>query len=86
MEKDLKNCTAAELAETVESFGHRRFLAGYLFTFIHQKHVGALDAVTPLPKLLREQLAAKNTIRTPCRQHTTPTGQFTFLTRPTAVD
>ncbi len=59
MEKDLKNCTATELAEKVESFGHKRFLAGYLFTFIHQKHVGALDAVTPLPKLLREQLAAE---------------------------
>jgi len=56
MDKDLKNCTLAELRQIVESFKQKRFLADYLFTFIHQKDAVTLGDVSPLSKPFRTLL------------------------------
>ena len=56
MDKDLKSVSLDELRQTVEEFGQKRFLADYLFTFIHQKNAADLSDVTPLPKAFRDTL------------------------------
>lgn len=56
MEKDIKNYTRSDISSTVEGFGHKSYLADYLFTFIHQKHTTELDKISPLPKSLRQKL------------------------------
>ena len=57
MDNDLKNYNPAELQQLVESYGQKRFLAGYVFSFIHQKHITNLNDITPLPKVFRDRLA-----------------------------
>jgi 23S rRNA (adenine2503-C2)-methyltransferase len=56
MDKNLKNCTLAELGHIIEMFSQKRFLADYLFSFIHQKYVSNLGEITPLPKQFRIQM------------------------------
>ena len=58
MEKDLKTYTPDELSRIMETYGQKRFLADYLFSFIHQKHVSSLAEISPLPKAFRTELIA----------------------------
>ena len=56
MDKDLKQYCPAELRRLVASYGQKPFLADYLFSFIHQKHVADLKHITPLPTVFRDRL------------------------------
>ena len=82
MDKNLKNYTLVELRQTIESFKQKRFLADYLFTFIHLKNVTDLAAVTPLPKVFREQLANEGYFISDshlAEQHDDPDGTTKFV-------
>ena len=59
MGKDLKDKTPGELEHIVESLGGRKYLAGYIFHFIHTKDAGEISQITPLSKVFREQLAGQ---------------------------
>jgi len=56
MEKDLKDKTIEELEQIVVSLGQKKYLAGYIFSFIHTKNVDEISQITPLSKILRSQL------------------------------
>jgi len=57
MNKDLKDKMPAELARIVVALGQKKYLAKYIFTFIHTKNAGAVAEITPLSKAFRTQLA-----------------------------
>ncbi len=73
MEKDLKAKTIEELEQIVISLGQpfdfaqggerakrvepKKYLAEYIFSFIHDKGIGEISQITPLSKALRSQLA-----------------------------
>jgi 23S rRNA (adenine2503-C2)-methyltransferase len=59
MSKDLKNKTPDELEHIVESLGGRKYLAGYIFNFVHAKDAEEISQITPLSKAFREQLAGQ---------------------------
>ena len=59
MSKDLKDKTPGELEQIVESIGGRKYLAGYIFNFIHTKDVEEISQITPLSKSFREELAGQ---------------------------
>ena len=56
MEKDLKNMTPGELEKLIEELGQKKYLAGYIFSFIHAKNADRLDSITTLSKDLRQKL------------------------------
>jgi 23S rRNA (adenine2503-C2)-methyltransferase len=56
MSSDLKDKTLGELEQIVESLGGRKYLAGYIFNFIHAKDAEQITEITPISKALREQL------------------------------
>jgi 23S rRNA (adenine2503-C2)-methyltransferase len=72
MEKDLKDKTIEELEQIVVSLSQpfdfaqggerakrvepKKYLAGYIFSFIHTKNVDEISQITPLSKILRSQL------------------------------
>jgi len=57
MDKDLKSMTFDEVKRLIGEFGARKFLARYLFSFIHSRHVRDIDEITPLPGAFRRRLA-----------------------------
>lgn len=57
MDNDLKNRTLSELEKLVTDFQGKKYLAKYIFSFIHSKDAVCLDDITPLPKPFREKLA-----------------------------
>src|SRR4030066_79015 len=57
MDKDLKNKTLDELKEIVENFGQKKYLAKYIFTFIHCKGASDVSEISPLSKVFRAELA-----------------------------
>ena len=59
MSKDLKDKTLRELEQIVESLGGKKYLAGYIFSFIHTKDAEEISQITPLSKSLREQLVGQ---------------------------
>ncbi|RKY10228.1 MAG: 23S rRNA (adenine(2503)-C(2))-methyltransferase RlmN [Planctomycetota bacterium] len=59
MSKDLKNLTFQQVRQLVAEFGGRKFLAKYLFSFIHAHHARQIDEITPLPKDLRRRLTGQ---------------------------
>ena len=59
MSRDLKDKTLDELEQIVESLGGRKYLAGYIFHFIHTKYAAEISQITPLSKAFREQLAGQ---------------------------
>ena len=59
METDLKNKTIEELAALVAGLGQKRYLAKYIFTFIHAKDVDDIARISPLSKSFREELIEK---------------------------
>jgi len=56
MDMDLKNKTLNELEELVAEFGGKKYLAKYIFSFIHAKDAAEIEDVTPLSKDLRQKL------------------------------
>ena len=56
MGKDLKDQTPAELERIVVGLGQKKYLAGYLFKFIHAQNGGDIGAVSTLSKAFRAQL------------------------------
>jgi 23S rRNA (adenine2503-C2)-methyltransferase len=82
MDKDLKNKTLAELEDIVESSGQKKYLAKYIFTFIHTKGAAEVSAISPLSKPFRAELAGQgyyisglNTVQT----FTDPDGTEKYL-------
>jgi 23S rRNA (adenine2503-C2)-methyltransferase len=82
MDKDLKNKTFGELEEIVEDFGCKKYLAGYIFTFIHLKNVTDIPDISPLSKAFRNNLIEQgyyisqlNTVKTV----TDPDGTIKYL-------
>jgi 23S rRNA (adenine2503-C2)-methyltransferase len=59
MSKDLKDKALNELEHIVESLGSKKYLAGYIFNFIHTKDAEEISQITPLSKAFREQLRGK---------------------------
>jgi 23S rRNA (adenine2503-C2)-methyltransferase len=59
MSKDLKDKTPGELEQIVESLGGKKYLAGYIFNFIHTKDAEDISEITPLSKSFRQQLAGQ---------------------------
>ncbi len=55
-DKDLKNKTLAELRALTDELDQKRYIADYIFSFIHEKNVTAIDDITPLSKAFRNQL------------------------------
>ena len=56
---DLKDKTPGELEQIVESLGGKKYLAGYIFHFIHTKDAEEISEITTLSKAFREQLAGQ---------------------------
>ncbi len=56
MNKDLKSCSLKELQEIILSVGGKKFHAKYIFNFIHSKLIDSIDDISPLSKLIRENL------------------------------
>lgn len=57
MDKNLKNKTLAELEQIVADLGGKKYLAEYIFSFIHAKDVEQIADITPLSKDFRQKLA-----------------------------
>ncbi len=57
MNKDLKDMTSEELERVVVGLGQKKYLAGYLFKFIHAQGGRDLSAISTLSKAFRSQLA-----------------------------
>ncbi len=56
MGTDLKDKTLSELEEIVVALGQKKYVGGYIFSFIHTKGAGAISEITPLSKAFRAQL------------------------------
>jgi 23S rRNA (adenine2503-C2)-methyltransferase len=56
MDKDLKDKTLEEMEKMVVGLGQKRYLAGYLFKFIHLQNGREIAAVSTLSKAFRTQL------------------------------
>ncbi len=57
MNYDLKSKTLDELERIIIETGQKKYIAEYIFTFIHTKGVADISQITPLSKLFRKQLA-----------------------------
>ncbi len=56
MSKDLKGKTLAELEQIVVGLGQKKYLADYIFHFIHNEAATEISQITPLSKAFRAQL------------------------------
>ncbi|MBC8471515.1 MAG: 23S rRNA (adenine(2503)-C(2))-methyltransferase RlmN [Planctomycetes bacterium] len=56
MSNDLKDKTVKELEQIIAGLGQKKYLAEYIFQFIHAEDVTDILKITPLSKALREQL------------------------------
>jgi len=56
MSKDLKEKTLAELEQRVIGLGQKKYLAEYIFHFIHNEAATEIAQITPLNKAFRSQL------------------------------
>jgi len=59
MSKDLKDKTLGELERLVTDLGGKKYLAGYIFGFIHTKNASTISDITPLSKAFREKLGSE---------------------------
>jgi 23S rRNA (adenine2503-C2)-methyltransferase len=59
MSNDLKDKTLGELEQIVVELGQKKYLAGYIFHFIHVEDAGQISEITPLNKTFRERLAGQ---------------------------
>ena len=60
MTGDLKDKTLHELEQVISELGGQRYLAKYIFSFIHGQGVSDINAITPLSKGFREKLIKDN--------------------------
>jgi len=60
MNKDLKDKTLDELEQIVVEMGYKKYLAEYIFHFIHVENTTDIAQITPLSKNLRGQLTEQN--------------------------
>lgn len=56
MNMDLKDKTLGELEHLVTELGQKKYLAGYIFSFIHVENVTEISQITPLSKAFRQEL------------------------------
>jgi len=56
MKQDLKSKTLDELERIVTEAGQQKYIAEYIFTFIHTKGAADISQITPLSKLFRKHL------------------------------
>ncbi len=56
MNMDLKDKTLGELEQLITGLGQKKYLAGYIFHFIHVEDVTEISQITPLSKAFRQQL------------------------------
>jgi 23S rRNA (adenine2503-C2)-methyltransferase len=56
MSKDLKDKTLGELEQIVVDLGGKKYLAAYIFQFIHVEDAAEISEITPLSKALRGRL------------------------------
>jgi len=56
MTQELKDKTLDELEQLVATLGQKKYLAGYIFSFIHQKRITDILQISPLSKSFREKL------------------------------
>jgi 23S rRNA (adenine2503-C2)-methyltransferase len=56
VDKDLKSKTLGELERLVAGLGQKKYIAGYIFGFIHAKGVRNISEITTLSKSFRSQL------------------------------
>jgi 23S rRNA (adenine2503-C2)-methyltransferase len=60
MSKDLKDKTLSELEQIIAGLGRKeKYLAGYIFHFIHAKDAADISQISPLSKALRGKLIAQ---------------------------
>ncbi len=59
MGKDLKEKTLAELEQIVVGLGQKKYLAEYIFHFIHNEAATEISQITPLGKAFRAQLTGQ---------------------------
>jgi len=56
MMQDLKNKTFEEIEQLVARLGQKKFLAAYIFSFVHRHAIADISDITPLSKACRTQL------------------------------
>ena len=82
IELDLKCKSLEELEELALSMGQKKFAAGYLFSFMHEKRVTDLNDITPLSKEFRQNLVEKKYFISSCKTvetFTDPDGTIKYL-------
>ncbi len=61
MSNDLKDKTLSELEQIIAGLGrNEKYLAGYIFHFIHAEDAAKISQITPLSKVFREKLIEQN--------------------------
>lgn len=58
--EDLKEKTLDELEQIVVGLGGKKYLAGYIFHFVHTENAADISQITPLSKVFREQLIRRD--------------------------
>ncbi|MBW7992879.1 MAG: 23S rRNA (adenine(2503)-C(2))-methyltransferase RlmN [Planctomycetes bacterium] len=56
MSNNLKDKTVKELEQIIAGLGQKKYLAKYIFQFIHAENVTEISQITPLSKAFREKL------------------------------
>ena len=56
LQYDLKSLTKKELEDFIEQLGEKKFRAGQIYNWMHQKLVRDLDEMSNVPKKLKEQI------------------------------
>lgn len=59
LQYDLKSLTQKEIEEVIVELGEKKFRAGQIFQWIHEKLVPTMEEMTNVPKQLREKLLEK---------------------------
>ncbi|MHC4624296.1 MAG: dual-specificity RNA methyltransferase RlmN [Planctomycetota bacterium] len=59
MQEDLKDKTLSELERLTVRMGRQKYLAKYIFSFIHRHGATDISQITPLGKAFREELSEK---------------------------
>ncbi|KPK44571.1 MAG: hypothetical protein AMJ65_02720, partial [Phycisphaerae bacterium SG8_4] len=59
MSVDLKDKTLGELESIVADMGGKKYLAAYIFQFIHVESAAEISRITPLSKAFRQQLVER---------------------------
>lgn len=58
MDKDLKNKTLDELEQLIAGLGGKKYIAEYIFSFIHSKGINDITQISPASAALRKELIA----------------------------